>query len=86
MKPITERLAYYGGVGMGFFGLAIAWFICFLIISAIFMVLWNKAVMNAFFPGFVQEIDFVTSMGLVFFWMMISCGPVMVFVGSSTNQ
>jgi len=53
-------------------------FVYFLIASAIIMALWNGPVMQSVSTGSVKKIDFVTSMGLTLFFMLVLGTPLMV--------
>ncbi len=62
-----------GGVIMLIFSFAI-----FFIYSAIFMVLWNNCVRKSFQEDSIKEIDYITAMGMTFFFWSFLAVPVIV--------
>jgi mannose/fructose/N-acetylgalactosamine-specific phosphotransferase system component IIC len=51
--------------------------VLFLILSAVFMVMWNHVVKKAFKKGAIEKIDYGTAIGLTFF-IAIFFSPVVV--------
>jgi hypothetical protein len=56
------------GAGVVF---AVGWFF---VASALVMVIWNNVIIKSFAPGFIQKIDYITAMGMTFFFSIVS-GP-----------
>jgi hypothetical protein len=47
--------------------------------SAVFMVLWNSVVMDAFAPGMITKVTYVQSLGLTLFVGMFIQAPRIVY-------
>lgn len=59
-------------------GMLVASFVVFLILSAIFMGLWNTCVKKAVREDSVKEIDYPTAMGLTLFFSLFIMGPAAI--------